>query len=334
MHNMCPAAKANLLWVCCCPPWCCPADTQCEGIECSGASACYGGACVCHAGYSGASCAVHEGSVDQQALLDFKAGGDAASRSALQSWGVESEPCGAGGWNTLGSESGGSGGWVGVMCDGAGGRVTVVGLDSGSGSGIVGDVGALAPLGELRVLSLSGNRGVVGDVGRLGSLAELRLLWLSRTSVHGEVGALAGLGHLGERWRGPDGNTYPYSDSGLTLAGSSVWGPVSSVRLVGGLGSGWGSVWSEFSACSGYSSSCELSGLPPVANGSSVAGVDECACCVGSALERDVVSGGCTVSGAHTLCLLRDEFTAVLYLPISLLLSQPPLYYYLVHSCS
>ena len=243
---------------------------------------------MCHAGYSGASCAVHEGSVDQQALLDFKAGGDAASRSALQSWGVESEPCGAGGWNTLGSESGGSGGWVGVMCDGAGGRVTVVGLDSGSGSGIVGDVGALAPLGELRVLSLSGNRGVVGDVGRLGSLAELRLLWLSRTSVHGEVGALAGLGHLGERWRAPDGDTY---SGGLRLAESSVWGPVSSLRLVGGLGSGW----SDFSACSGYygASSCERSGLSLVAEASSVAGVDECACCVGSVLERDAVSGGC-----------------------------------------
>eukprot|EP01046_Picozoa_sp_COSAG06_P052926 COSAG06_NODE_9021_length_2007_cov_5.967539_2_plen_282_part_00 len=281
---------------------------------------------MCHAGYSGASCEVHEGSVDQQALLDFKAGGDAASRSMLRSWDAGSEPCGAAGWNTWGSESGGSGGWDGVMCDGVGGRVTVVDLGVYSSS-IVGDVGALAPLGELRVLDLGGIRGVVGDVGRLGSLAELRRLGLDRTSVHGEVGALAGLGHLGERWRAPDGHTY---GGGLLLAGSSVWGPVSSVCLVGGLGSGW----SSFSACSGYSSSCERSGLPPVANGLSVAGADECACCVGSALERDAVSGGCTVSGAHPLCLLRDESTAVLYLPISLLLSQPPLYYYLVHSCS
>ena len=89
----------------------------------------------------------------------------------------------------------------------------------------------------------------------------------------------------------------------------SGWG------LVGGLGS------SDFSACSEYSSSCERSGLSPVANGSSVAGVDECACCVGSLLERDAVSGSCAVSGAHPLCPLHDEFTAVLYLPISLLLS-------------
>jgi hypothetical protein len=204
------------------------------------------------------------------------------------------------------------------MCDGVGGRVTVVNLDY-YGSSIVGDVGALAPLGELRLLFLRGNRGVVGDVGRLGSLAELRTLWLYGTSVHGEVGALAGLGHLGERWWAPDGSTY--SGSGLRLAGSSVWGPVSSVRLVGGLGSGWGSGSSDFSACSGYSSGCERSGLSLVANGSSVAGADECACCVGSALERDAVSGGCTVSGAHPLCLLRDESTAVLYLPISLLLA-------------
>eukprot|EP01046_Picozoa_sp_COSAG06_P048984 COSAG06_NODE_7435_length_2505_cov_8.077722_3_plen_187_part_01 len=187
--------------MCCCPPWCCLADPQCEGIECSATSACYGGACVCHAGYSGASCEVHEGSVDQQALLSFKAGGDAASQHKLQSWGAESEPCGAAGWNTRGSWSAGSGGWYGLVCDGVGGRVTVVSL---SNSGIAGDVGALAPLGELRGLSLGNNRGVVGDVGRLGSLAELRTLRLDYTSVHGEVGALAGLGHLGERWRAPD----------------------------------------------------------------------------------------------------------------------------------
>eukprot|EP01046_Picozoa_sp_COSAG06_P009284 COSAG06_NODE_482_length_15147_cov_9.932815_4_plen_289_part_00 len=285
---------------------------------------------MCDAGYSGAACAVHEGSVDQQALLDFKAGGDAASRNRLRSWGAESEPCGAAGWNTRGSESGGSGGWYGVMCDGVGGRVTYVGL---GGLDIVGDVGALAPLGELRVLDLSGvgvvaNRGVVGDVGRLGSLAELRTLWLSGTSVHGEVGALAGLGHLGERWTGPDGgtadgDTYGSMYSGLWLAGSSVWGPVSSVRLVGGLGSGW----SSFSACSGYSSSCGRSGLSLVANGSSVAGADECACCVGTLLERDAVSGGCTVSGAHPLCPLHEEFTTILHVLSSLLLSQPPLVY-------
>eukprot|EP01046_Picozoa_sp_COSAG06_P066160 COSAG06_NODE_16566_length_993_cov_2.368009_1_plen_245_part_00 len=224
---------------------------------------------------------------DKEALLDFKAGGDDASQSTLRSWGAESEPCGAAGWNTMGSESRGSGGWYGVMCDGVGGRVTVVDL-GGYQLRIAGDVGALAPLGELRVLILSGNRGVVGDVGRLGSLAELRSLWLSGTSVHGEVGALAGLGHLGERWTAPDGRTW---SGGLTLAWSSVWGPVSSVRLVGGLGSGW----SDFSACSGYygASSCERSGLSLVAEASSVAGVDECACCVGSVLERDAVSGGC-----------------------------------------
>jgi hypothetical protein len=147
---------------------------------------------------------------DKEALLDFKAGGDAASRNALRSWGAESEPCGAAGWNTRGSESGGSGGWYGVMCDGVGGRVTVVTFYS-----IGGDVGALAPLGELRGLDLGYNRGVVGDVGRLGSLAELRSLWLDRTSVHGEVGALAGLGHLGERWTRPDGGTWSGS---LSLA--------------------------------------------------------------------------------------------------------------------
>jgi hypothetical protein len=233
---------------------------------------------------------------DKEALLDFKAGGDAASQHKLRSWGAESEPCGAAGWNTRGSASGGSGGWYGVMCDGVGGRVTVVYLGYSS---IVGDVGALAPLGELRVLGLGGNRGVVGDVGRLGSLAELRALQLDGTSVHGEVGALAGLGHLGERWTRPDGRTY---SGGLTLARSSVWGPVSSVRLVGGLGSGWGSVWSEFSACSGYygASSCERSGLSLVAEASSVAGTDECACCVGSVLERDVESGGCV--GAALRC--------------------------------
>eukprot|EP01046_Picozoa_sp_COSAG06_P041172 COSAG06_NODE_5079_length_3736_cov_3.059033_3_plen_194_part_00 len=192
---------------------------------------------MCHAGYSGTSCEVHEGSVDQEALLDFKAGGDAASRDKLRSWGAESEPCGAPGWNTVCCESGGGGRWYGVMCDGVGGRVTVVNL---GGRSIVGDVGALAPLGELRVLYLGYNRGVVGDVGRLGSLAQLRTLWLDGTSVHGEVGALAGLGHLGERWTAPDG-TPTYGDGGLRLGGSSVWGSVSSVRLVGGLGSGWGS---------------------------------------------------------------------------------------------
>eukprot|EP01046_Picozoa_sp_COSAG06_P009285 COSAG06_NODE_482_length_15147_cov_9.932815_5_plen_358_part_00 len=246
---------------------------------------------------------------DKAALLDFKAGGDAASRdwlllsrNRLRSWGAESEPCGAVGWNTVGSESGGSGGWYGVMCDGVGGRVTVVSLGGYSyDSGIVGDVGALAPLGELRALRLRYNRGVVGDVGRLGSLAELRGLGLDRTSVHGEVGALAGLGHLGERWRAPDGNTY---SSGLSLARSSVWGPVSSVRLVGGLGSGWGSGSDDFSACSGWygASSCERRGMSSVANGSSVAGADECACCVGSVVERDAVSGGCV--GAALRCVL------------------------------
>eukprot|EP01046_Picozoa_sp_COSAG06_P055460 COSAG06_NODE_10199_length_1729_cov_4.188731_1_plen_244_part_10 len=207
-------------------------------------SACYGGACVCHAGYSGASCEVHEGSVDQEALLAFKAGGD-ASWDVLRSWVAESEPCGAAGWNTRGSgyrQSGGSSGWVGVMCDGVGGRVTVVDLSGVQRGDIVGDVGALAPLGELRVLYLNGNRGVIGDVGRLGSLVELRELSLSGTSVHGEVGPLAGLGHLGERWTAPNGDTY---SGGVRLAGSSVWGSASSVRLVGDLGD-------RFSVCSGW----------------------------------------------------------------------------------
>eukprot|EP01046_Picozoa_sp_COSAG06_P099102 COSAG06_NODE_45205_length_356_cov_6.315175_1_plen_88_part_01 len=88
--------------------------------------------------------------MDQEALLDFKAGGDATSQNNLRSWVAESEPCGAAGWNTLGSERGGSGGWYGVMCDGVGGRVTFVDLSGSYSGGIVGDVGALAPLGELR----------------------------------------------------------------------------------------------------------------------------------------------------------------------------------------
>lgn len=117
---------------------------------------------------------------DKAALLAFKANGNAAN-SILSGWTDGGDPCAEDSWDSRTS------GWVGVMCDKIApeGRVTVLYLPN---AGLSGDIGALAPLTSMRLLSLSGNDGIYGDVLQLDEMGDLRQLRLGATSVSGRLG--------------------------------------------------------------------------------------------------------------------------------------------------
>ena len=118
--------------------------------------------------------------------------------------GVRTEPCDAGSWATADV------GWAHVACDRAGGRVVLVTLGSPRrAGGLGGDITALAPLTQLRSLSLSANKDVYGDIIFLtDNMPELRFLGLDGTSVHGDITVLpTATIYLGESWTLPDGNT-------------------------------------------------------------------------------------------------------------------------------
>ena len=117
---------------------------------------------------------------DKAALMAFKADGNSAN-AAMSGWTDDSEPCAEGSWDSR------IYGWKGVMCDMVApeGRVTVVYLPE---SGLVGDIVHLAPLKELRLMSVSGNPAVTGDLSSLGSLTELRHLRLGETGITGQLG--------------------------------------------------------------------------------------------------------------------------------------------------
>jgi hypothetical protein len=217
---------------------------------------------------------------------------------AFTGWDAGAEPCAAGGWDDEDS------GYVGVLCDRAGGRVVYV---DGSHAGLGCDAALFAPLGALRWLALEQNAALHGDVASLGGLVELRYLGLSDTAVHGAPGSLVGLRHLGEQVT----TTVP-GYSGLTgvlhLARTRVAGPVAALQALPGLGSSWGS-WEgqglgyDFTGCDDYGAAsldtCDL-----VAGASGVAGQDDCACCAESVEVRDQATGCCGPCGTSLfICL-------------------------------
>ena len=114
---------------------------------------------------------------NRAALLAFKASGNG---DGLGSWVNGSNPCVVA--------------WAGVTC--GGGVVTQLHRDPATAaSSLTGDVGQLAALSQLTVLSLS-STAVSGDVGPLAVLAQLTDLGLYNTAVSGDVGPLAALTRL------------------------------------------------------------------------------------------------------------------------------------------
>ena len=198
----------------------------------------------------------------------------------LDSWTADTEPCGDS-WDDEAS------GWIGVTCDARGGRVVLVHL-LGTGVG-----GELLPffgrLGALLYLGLSSNPALRGDVADLAGVTELRRLWLDHCPlVTGEVLALAALIHLGER------------DGTLALAGTGMHGPVAALRELPGLGAVWGPEDSSnlfadetFSPCSAFEHRCTTARLLLVTDAASVAGIDECACCLSSTKVRQLGTDAC-----------------------------------------
>jgi hypothetical protein len=208
---------------------------------------------------------------ERTALLRFRRGGD--PDGTVASWdsaNLDDGPCGAESWNARDK------GWRGVMCDGVYGRVTYLGLAHGR---LGGDIAELAGLSALQHLSLGANKLVHGDIALFATLVQLRSLNLAHTSVHGDVTVLSQLQFLGEGWQGPDGNG---GRGGLWLADTLVSGQVSDVRSLPGFHDwGWSST-KHFSSCMDFGAARRCAahpGLSGVSDASTVAGMDECACC-------------------------------------------------------
>lgn len=221
---------------------------------------------------------------ERTSLLAFKASGDPLS--FLSGWvPAGGAPCAGDSWASV------SGGWYGLLCDAAGGRVIYASLSLGHDNGLGGDVSELAPaLGELRLLDLSYQLLVHGDVGVLAALPQLRYLHLAFTDISGALGQLAVLPNLGASWSAPDGVTY---SGGPHLAGTLVFGDVAPLRALPGLGS-WGGVVTHWTPCAAFGAVCVARGLALAAVGADFSGSDDCACCDASPLARDASTGLCT----------------------------------------
>ena len=222
----------------------------------------------------------------------------------LESWDAATEPCArlapSGNSGSLGNGEGWDdyfSGWLGVVCDAVGGRVTYLGLRStGVGGELLPFVGRLP---KIKSFWSSNNPALGGDVASLcanGPL-ELRKLDLRETAARGEIASLAACTHLGE-----DGYELFPGDPGvprtgdLYLVGSRVHGPVAAVRALPHLHD-W-SPLSGFTACSAFGG-CAAAGLPMVDGAADIAGTDSCACCGAEAPRgADPTSGECVDAGS------------------------------------
>jgi hypothetical protein len=260
---------------------------------------------------------------DTEALLAFKQNGNAANRW-LDSWTTAgSGPCGE-------DYNHDSSGWWRVQCDRSGGRVISL---HAYDIGLAGSVALLAPLTELRSISLWSNRALTGDVSSLRWLVQLRDLRLDDTAVFGELSTLASLPRLGETWETSGGRTGGVG--ALHLANSAVYGDVRELRALPGLRASWGpggdgDSWDTFSSCARYrcsscdrscSGSCQstlqsigetrcvqLEGLWDAAD---IAGRDECACCAATPLIRDLDTGACSIRPCETVDAFSSYSTEV-----------------------
>ena len=192
-------------------------------------------------------------------------------------------------------------GWRGVMCGSAGHSGRVVWL-SVTQRGLRGDIASFAPLGMLQHLGVACEEDAIhGDVASLATLTELRSLVLRNcANVHGSARSLRYLTNLGGRYTNvpgndPWGNPNTGQSGNLFLAGTAVYGSVTEIRAIPGLGSRWGASGEyadlQFSKCADYS--CSSMGLQQVTNADAVAGTDECACCGDQSQGRDEATGAC-----------------------------------------
>jgi hypothetical protein len=184
------------------------------------------------------------GAEDAGVLLEIKAAADTSACSRpgwmesgdcpLDSWDPTTEPCGDG-------HDDERSGWVGVVCDGPGGRVVWVSL---GGTGVAGELlPLLGRLGALVLLNLSNNPALRGDVADFAALAQLRYLGLINSALGvGAAAALAALTLLGGEFTTTDTSLCDSGQctGGLGLAGSGVHGPVAALRALPGLPADWG----------------------------------------------------------------------------------------------
>ena len=173
---------------------------------------------------------------DVQALLAFKAGGDADGD--LSSWDpAAGSPCGVG-WNEWNS------GWEGVECDAEGGRVTMVSLPVKAG--VSGTLESLAAITGLTHISLY-STAVTGSVESLAAITVLTYIQLGGTqsspsAVTGSVDSLAGctgLTTIALQWSAVTGSVDSLAAcTGLTyiaLYVTAVTGSVDSLAACTGL---------------------------------------------------------------------------------------------------
>jgi hypothetical protein len=168
---------------------------------------------------------------DVQALLAFKAGGDADGD--LSSWDpAAGSPCGVG-WNDYSS------GWDGVRCDAEGGRVTRVYLYYKRG--VSGTLASLAACTGLTYIDLR-STAVTGTLGILAGCTGLTYIDLGGTAVTGSVESLAaitGLTHINLGRTAVTGSVDSLATcTGLTyirLDQTAVTGSVESLAAITGL---------------------------------------------------------------------------------------------------
>jgi hypothetical protein len=263
---------------------------------------------------------------DKAALLAIRASGN-NDHLAMVTWTADTEPCDAASWDDDRS------GWLGVQCDGPGGRVTrlypAVDTDpdrpnsqdyNSQDYNAAGDLQLFAQLGALCDLDLNGQESITGDIAALAVLQHLRSFSCWNSAVFGEPASLSGLSNLDH----------------LGLGNTNVAGPVGSLRALPGLGSDWGHeavygtadgggcccaaistdgglthsldencsppegqeysrlYYRGMTPCSAYAASCAEAGLALQPNAAEIAGRDQCACCVGSGIVRSASNGLCS----------------------------------------
>ena len=245
---------------------------QCTSM-CGRHGQCHERQCVCDHGYSsegsdGAAC----GNGDVAALVAFNQPSGDPRQMLATTWRCPrcTNPCAssavmpvvrAGGAPAEFASTRGDDAWnnprvgfVGIMCDRPGGRVSYFNVLAATVAvnpptcDLVASIDALAGLPFLKTLSLDGCASVHGNIETLSALRQLRYLNLRDTSVHGAVGSLWPLSHLGEFYRAPDGS----GGTGLFLERSRVHGRVEMLRALPGLGPTWGSLPEHFSSCEAW----------------------------------------------------------------------------------
>ena len=118
-------------------------------------------------------------------------------------------------------------------------------------------------------ISLHNDDGIRGRLEALAPVTEMRGLYINDTPSFGDVHALSGMHQLGE----------------FHLGHTSVYGDMAQIKSALGLGD-----TSSYTSCAEFA--CPR-GTSAVGNAADMAGNDACACCSGTAMARDPVTGVC-----------------------------------------